>query len=79
MIENNNYDYLTQLLNIKEFQNLKPLILLIGITKIKDMHSFKRLIACLCLNSLKGSLIDKLGNLFKTHLDFMQWFQNLSK
>ncbi len=79
MIENSNFDYLTQVLNLKEFQNLKPLILLVGLSKIKDMHALKRLVACLCLNSIKGSLVDKLGNLFKTHLDFIQWFQNLSR
>ena len=61
-------------MNIKEFSNLKPLILLIGISKVPDIQSAKKLIASICLNSEKGSLIDKIGNLIKTHLDFITWF-----
>ena len=65
--------------SIKEFTNLKPLILLLGISKVQDIQSAKKLITTLCLNSEKGLLIDKLGNLLKSHLDFMTWFQQIKR
>lgn len=67
------------MLSVKEFLNVKPLILLIGISRVQDLHSAKRLISALCLNTDKGSLIDKIGNLLKTHLDFIAWFLSLKK
>ena len=63
--------------SVREFLNLKPLILLLGISKVQDIQSAKKLITSLCLNSDKGALIDKIGNLLKTHLDFMTWFQQI--
>ena len=79
LIENNSFDNLSILLNVKEFSNLKPLILLLGITKVKDIQAAKRFIANLCINTEKNSLTDKLGNLFKTHIDFFNWFQTISR
>ncbi len=79
MIENNSFDNLSIILSVKEFNNLKPLILLLGISKVKDMQAAKKLIAYLCINTEKDSLTDKLGNLFKTHLDFLNWFQTISR
>jgi hypothetical protein len=77
LISRNQYDSLALVFSIKEFLNLKPLILLLGISKSQDIHSAKKLIASLCVNSDKGTLINKLGNLLKTHLDFMTWFQQI--
>lgn len=67
------------MLSVKEFLNVKPLILLIGFSRVQDLHSAKRFISALCLNTDKGSLIDKIGNLLKTHLDFIAWFLSLKK
>ena len=77
MIVKNQYDYLATMFSVKEFLNLKPLILLIGISKVQDIQSAKRLLSCLCLNSDKGTLTDKLGKLLKTHIDFIGWFQQI--
>ena len=65
------------LLCVKEFLNLKPLILLLGISKVQDLTTAKKLITCLSANCVKGSLIEKLANLLKTHLDFMSWMQQI--
>ena len=79
LISQNNYENLSVMFTVKEFVNLRPLILLVGISKVQDIQSAKRLISTLCLNSEKGTLIDKIGNLLKTHLDFMTWFQQIKK
>jgi hypothetical protein len=77
LIGRNQYDQLGLVFSIKEFLNLKPLVLLLGMSKSQDIHNAKKLIASLCVNSDKGTLINKLGNLLKTHLDFMTWFQQI--
>ena len=79
LIENNNFENLSILLNVKEFSNLKPLILLLGISKVKDMQAAKKLVPILCINTEKNSLTDKLGNILITHLDFLNWLQTISK
>lgn len=77
MIDNLNFDSLTQIFTLNEFNNLKPIILLLGLTKLNNIQACKRLILCLCLNSAKESLVNKLGNLIKTYLDFITWLQSL--
>ena len=79
LISRSQYDSLMLIFSIKEFTNLKPLILLLGISKVQDIQSAKKLITILCLNSEKGLLIDKLGHLLKSHLDFMTWFQQIKR
>ena len=77
LIARNQYEHLALIFSIKEFLNLKPLILLLGISKAQDIHTAKKLITSLCVNSDKGTLINKLGNLLKTHMDFITWFQTI--
>lgn len=67
------------MLSLKELQNMRPLILLMGISRVQDLQAAKKLISCLCLNAEKGSLIDKIGNLLKTHLDFIAWFMSIKR
>lgn len=77
LITKHQFDNLSLIFSVKEFLNLKPLILLIGISKVNDLQSAKRLIASLCTNNDKGTLIEKIGSLLKTHLDFIAWFQQI--
>jgi hypothetical protein len=79
LIENNSFDDLSIILNIKEFTNLRPLLLLLGITKVKDMQAARKFISILCINTDKNSITDKLGNLFKTHFDFFNWLQTVPR
>ena len=67
------------ILNVKEFLNVRPLILLVGVSKVQDLQSAKKFISLICLNCDKDSLTDKIGNLLKTHLDFIAWFVQLKK
>ncbi len=79
LINRNQYDNLALIFSVKEFLNLKPLILLLGISKSHDINNAKKIITSLCVNNDKGTLINKLGNLLKTHLDFMTWFQQTKR
>lgn len=76
LISRAQYDYVNLIFSVKEFANLKPLVLLLGISKVNDLQSAKKLLASICfLNSEKGTLVEKIGNILRTHLDFIAWFQ----
>lgn len=77
LTQRGHFEHLSLIFNLKEFLNLKPLVLLIGISKVNDIQSAKKLITCLCSNSDKGTLIEKIASLLKTHLDFIAWFQQI--
>ena len=62
---------------MKEFIKLKPLILLIGISKINEIHSARQFISVICLNSEKGTLIDKISHILNTHIEFITWFDQI--
>ncbi len=79
MITRNQFDNLMIIFSVKEFLNIRPVILLIGISKCQDLQLAKKFISLICLNCDKGSLTDKIGNLLKTHLDFIAWFIQLKK
>ncbi|RNA16342.1 zinc finger FYVE domain-containing 26-like [Brachionus plicatilis] len=51
-----------------------PIILLIGISRVKDINSAKKLVNILSSNNSKETLVDQIGNFLKTHLDFVNWF-----
>lgn len=85
LINRGQFDNLALMFSIKEFVNLRPLILLLGISKVNDIQSAKKLITSLCPTTGSSAssgdrgtpLCNKLGNLLKTHLDFMTWFQQI--
>lgn len=71
------FDSLAIIFNVKAFVNLKPLVLVIGFSKVVDIEAARKLIGTLCLNNEKGSLIDRMGSFLKTHLDFIAWFEQI--
>jgi hypothetical protein len=75
LISRGQLESLGLLFTVRQFAKLKPLILLIGISSVQDIQSARKLISILCLNNEKGTLIENIGNLLKTHLDFIAWFQ----
>jgi hypothetical protein len=77
LVVENRFDDLTKLLTINEFNNLKPLILLLAISKVKDSTSANKLLNSLLINQSSDALVYKLSNLFKTHLNFINWIQQL--
>ena len=77
LVSRGQFESLAVIFTVKQFSRLKPLILLLGISHVRDIQSARKLISVLCVNNEKGALIENIGSLLKTHLDFISWFQEI--
>jgi hypothetical protein len=77
LIAASRFDNLATLFTVKEFLSAKPLVLVLGFSKVQNTQSARKMISVLCSSAEKGSLIDKIGCFLKTHLDFMTWFEQI--
>ena len=76
MVEQSHYGDLSLLVGVDEFSEMRPIVLLIGMSKVRSMEAARALIDSLSTSSGKGSLLTrKLAALFDRHLKFVSWFQ----
>lgn len=74
IISKNKLNILSRFFSINEFCFFKTIVLMIGISKAKDISTAQKLISILDLNSNNGRSIKRILYLLKNHLDFISWF-----